>query len=279
MAPIIEITNVTKTYGKHRGVDGLSFRVEEGDIFAFLGPNGAGKSTTIRSMLGMLQYEGDIRIMGKDVRIQKTEILKETGYMPSEAMFYPSMKVKDVIRFAADMHKRDCREEAGRLCERLQVDVNKKIQELSLGNRKKVSIICAMQHAPRLLVLDEPTSGLDPLMQDTFFQLLKETNVKGTTCFLSSHVLSEVKKYCRNAAIIREGRILKVDSVENLSHTNLRLIKVWKDGKEEHFTHEGAMAELLTRLKNMEPDDVLIEEPSLEEMFMQFYEDRSGIKR
>ena len=144
MAHIIEIENVTKTYGKHRGVDDISFAVEEGDIFAFLGPNGAGKSTTIRSMLGMLKYEGNIRVLGMDARTQKTEILKEVGYMPSESMFYPTMKVKDVIRFAADMRGKDCSEEAERLCEKLQVDTGKKIQELSLGNRKKVSIVCAM---------------------------------------------------------------------------------------------------------------------------------------
>lgn len=272
MAHIIQIENVTKTYGKHRGVDDISFSVEEGDIFAFLGPNGAGKSTTIRSMLGMLQYEGEIRILGMDARTQKTEILKEVGYMPSEVMFYPTMKVKDVIRFAADMRGKDCSEEAGRLCEKLQVDRNKRIQELSLGNRKKLSIVCAMQHEPKLLILDEPTSGLDPLMQDIFFQLLQEANQKGTTCFLSSHVLSEVKKYCRNAAIIKEGKILKVDAVEQLSRTNLRMVKVWKDGKEEHFTHDGPMKELIQKLSVMEPEDVLIEEPSLDEIFMQYYE-------
>ena len=272
MAKIIEIHNVTKTYGKYRVVDNISLGVEEGDMFAFLGPNGAGKSTTIRSMLGMLQYEGDIRILGKDARTQKTEILKEIGYMPSEAMFYPAMKVMDVIRFAADMHKKDCDKEAERLCERLQVDTRKKIQELSLGNRKKVSIVCAMQHEPRLLILDEPTSGLDPLMQDMFFQLLQEANQKGVTCFLSSHVLSEVKKYCRKAAIIKEGKILRVDTVENLSHTNMRLVKVWKDGKEEHFSHHGDMKALLQRLTAMEPEDVLIEEPSLEELFIQYYD-------
>lgn len=271
MEHIIEIKNVTKTYGKHRGVENISFSVKKGDIFAFLGPNGAGKSTIIRSMLGMLQYEGNISIMGLDVRSQKEQILQKVGYMPSEAMFYSAMKVKDVIRFAADMHKKDCSEEAGRLCETLQVDMGKKIQELSLGNRKKVSIVCAMQHEPLLLVLDEPTSGLDPLMQETFFQLLQETNGKGTTCFLSSHILSEVKKYCQNAAIIKEGKLLRVDTVENLSKTNLRVVKVWKDGREEQFTHDGAMKELINKLAVMEPEDVLIEEPSLEEIFMQYY--------
>ncbi len=273
MSNIIEIQNLTKHYGKNRGVEDISFHVQEGDMFAFLGPNGAGKSTTIRAMLGMIGFEqGHIRIMGKDAFREKKAVLQETGYMPSEAMFYPGMRVGEVIRFAADMRGLDCTEEAARLCDRLQVDTGKRIRELSLGNRKKVSIVCAMQHKPKLLVLDEPTSGLDPLMQEVFFQLLLEANGKGTTCFLSSHVLSEVKKYCRNAAIIKDGQILKVDSVEHLSHTGLRRVKVWKNGREESFTHTGSTAELLQKLIAMEPEDLLIEEPSLEELFMRYYQ-------
>ena len=190
--PILRMENMTMQFGGVVAVNNLSLQVNPGEIVALIGPNGAGKSTAIRSMLGMLQYEGDIRILGMDARTQKTEILKEVGYMPSEASFYPTMKVKDVIRFAADMHRKDCSEEAGRLCEKLQVDTRKKIQELSLGNRKKVSIVCALQHQPKLLILDEPTSGLDPLMQDIFFRLLQEANKKGVTCFLSSHVLGGV---------------------------------------------------------------------------------------
>lgn len=273
MGNIIEIQNLTKYYSKYRGVEDVCFQVQEGDIFAFLGPNGAGKSTTIRAMLGMIGYErGSIHVLGKDVQRDKKEILREVGYMPSEAMFYPGMRVKEVIRFAADMRGMDRHQEAERLCEQLQIDTKKRIQELSLGNRKKVSIVCAMQHQPRLLVLDEPTSGLDPLMQETFFKLLQEANRGGATCFLSSHVLSEVKKYCHNAAIIKKGRVLKVDTVENLSHTKLRQVRVWKDGREESFSYTGAMPELLQKLTAMAPEDVLIEEPSLEELFLQYYE-------
>ena len=273
MNNIIEIQGLTKSYGKHRGVEDISFAVKEGDMFAFLGPNGAGKSTTIRAMLGMIRMDsGTIRLLGRDAVKEKTEILKQIGYMPSEAMFYPNSKVKEIIRFAADMRGMNCGEEAKRLCERLQVDVEKQIRELSLGNRKKVSIVCAMQHKPKLLVLDEPTSGLDPLMQETFFELLEEANKQGTTCFLSSHILSEVKKYCKNAAIIKNGKVLRVDSVESLTHTGLRLVKVVKDGKEDSFSYTGTMPELLRRLEAMEPEDVLIEEPSLEELFMKYYE-------
>ncbi|MBQ2532087.1 MAG: ABC transporter ATP-binding protein, partial [Lachnospiraceae bacterium] len=156
----IEINHLTKHYGKHRGVEDVSFSVEAGDIFGFLGPNGAGKSTTIRSMLGFLQYEGEIRILGMDARKDHERILREVGYMPSEAMFYPSMRVRDVIRFSAEVRGMDCKQEAKMLCDRLKVDVDRKINELSLGNRKKVSIVCAMQHKPKLFIFDEPTSGL-----------------------------------------------------------------------------------------------------------------------
>lgn len=269
----MEIKDLTKTYGKKRGVRNISFAVEEGDIFGFLGPNGAGKSTTIRSMLGMLHFtEGQIRLLQMDVKKQQKEILGQVGYMPSEAFIYPAMKVKEAIRFAAQARKRDCTKEAKRLCEILEMDVERKIGELSLGNRKKVSIVCAMQHKPKLLILDEPTSGLDPLMQEAFFQLLLEYNRQGTTVFLSSHVLSEVKKYCRHAAIVKEGALIRTDTVENLSRTNLRRVKVRERGQEREFIHEGGVKELLARLNQMEPEDVLIEELPLEEIFMHYYE-------
>ncbi|XCP86317.1 ABC transporter ATP-binding protein [Roseburia hominis] len=272
---VIEIRNLTKFYGKHRGVQNVSMKVEKGDIFGFLGPNGAGKSTTIRSMLGLLRFQkGEIRLLGKDAVKENKEILREVGYMPSEAMFYPNMKVKEVIRFAAQARGLHCEKEADRICEMLEVDREKKVRELSLGNRKKVSIVCAMQHKPRLLVLDEPTSGLDPLMQEVFFKLILEYNRQGTTCFLSSHVLSEVKRYCRNAAIIREGVVIRQDTVENLTRTNVRKVKVRHDGKEERFVYTGEMGELLQRLGKMNVEDLLIEEPSLDEVFMHYYDSK-----
>lgn len=269
----IEIEGLTKTYGKKRGVNQISLTVKEGDIFGFLGPNGAGKSTTIRSMLGMLHYqEGDIRILQMDAVKQQKEILRQVGYMPSEAMFYPSMKVKEVIRFAARARAMDCAREAEKICSLLEVDGEKRIEELSLGNRKKVSIVCAMQHKPRLLILDEPTSGLDPLMQEAFFQLIMEYNKEGTTCFLSSHVLSEVKSYCNNVAIIKEGAIIKADTVSNLSKSNMRRVFVRAEGQEKEFVYTGDMGELIHKLDGMRIEDVLIKEPSLEELFIHYYE-------
>ncbi len=247
--------------------------MEQGDIFGFLGPNGAGKSTTIRSLLGLIRFqEGRASILGMDVKSQVKEILKEVGYMPSEAMFYPSMRIKDVIRFAADMRKRDCSKEAEMLCERLMIDQNKKIEELSLGNRKKVSIVCAMQHKPKLFIFDEPTSGLDPLMQAEFFKLVLEYNRQGTTCFLSSHVLSEVKKYCRHAAIIREGELICTDTVENLTKTNTKRIHMIKDGVEENFVYKGNLNELFAGFAGHDIEDIVIEEPELDEIFIHYYQ-------
>lgn len=269
----IEIKNLTKTYGKKRGVDYISLSVEEGDIFGFLGPNGAGKSTTIRSMLGLLRFQkGEIRLLQMDTVKQQKEILKQVGYMPSEAAFYPSMRAKEVIKFAAAARNIDCVKEAERLCRILEVDGEKKIEELSLGNRKKISIVCAMQHKPKLLILDEPTSGLDPLMQEAFFQLLMEYNGQGCTCFLSSHVLSEVKSYCKNAAIIKEGKIIKTDTVSNLSKSNMRRVFVRANGQEKEFVYTGDMKELIHKLDGMAVEDVLINEPSLEELFIHYYE-------
>lgn len=214
MSSVVEIKNLTKSYGKNRGVIDVSLSIEEGDIFGFLGPNGAGKSTTIRSMLGFLKINsGEIKILGMDSVKEHEEILKNVGYMPSEAWFYDSMKVKDVIKYAADVRGLDCSVEAEKLCERLKVDKEKKIKQLSYGNRKKVSIVCAMQHRPKLFIFDEPTGGLDPLMQRTFFELVGEYVDEGATCLLSTHVLTEVNKYCRHAAIMREGRLSMLDDV------------------------------------------------------------------
>jgi len=214
VSSVVEIKNLTKSYGKNRGVENVALSIEEGDIFGFLGPNGAGKSTTIRSMLGFLRINsGEIKILGLDSVKDHEEILKNVGYMPSEAWFYDSMKVKDVIKYAADVRGLDCSEEAEKLCERLKVDKEKKIKQLSYGNRKKVSIVCAMQHRPKLFIFDEPTGGLDPLMQRTFFELVSEYVDEGATCLLSTHVLTEVNKYCKHAAIMREGRLSLLEDV------------------------------------------------------------------
>lgn len=283
----IMTNNLTKFYGKARGIADVSLTVEEGDFFGFIGPNGAGKSTTIRTLLGLIAPTGgSAEIFGKDICRQRTEILADIGYLPSETMFYGGMRVKDVLRLSARLRKADCSGEAEKLCERLELDTSRKIDELSLGNRKKVGIVCALQHRPKLYILDEPTSGLDPLMQREFYSLLKERNEEGATVFLSSHVLSEVQRYCKHAAVIREGRLLACDSVENLGHTgakrvtlrgvtavpeleHIRDVKTSAEGVS--FLYSGKADRLIKELSKLPLTDITIAEPDLEEIFMHYY--------
>ncbi len=283
----ITMKNLTKYYGKSRGIIDVSLAVKEGDFFGFIGPNGAGKSTTIRTLLGLVSATGgSAAIFGKEVGRQNKEILSEVGYLPSETMFYSGMRVREVICLSADLRKQDCSREAGELCERLELDTSRKIEELSLGNRKKVGIVCALQHRPRLYILDEPTSGLDPLMQREFYQILAKRNEEGATVFLSSHVLSEVQRYCRHAAVIREGRLLVSDSVENLGHAGVRRVAlrgvselpglkdmkdVKRNGDAVSFLYSGSPKQLLTSLSKLPLTDVTIAEPDLEEVFLHYY--------
>ena len=218
---MIYMKNLTKTYGRARGVTDLTLHVPAGSCFGFIGPNGAGKSTTIRTLLGLIApTSGSAEVMGLDCVRDRTAILAQVGYMPSEAAFYPEMRVSQVIRLSADLRKKDCRAEAAELCRDLELDTRKKIRELSLGNRKKVSIVCAMQHRPRLYVLDEPTSGLDPLVQRAFWSQVERRRHEGAAVFLSSHVLYEVQRYCDRAAIIREGRLVVEGTTEELDIEN-----------------------------------------------------------
>ena len=218
---MIQIDHLTKTYGRARGVTDLTLHVPEGGCFGFIGPNGAGKSTTIRTLLGLLSpTAGSAEVLGLDCVRQRNAILAQVGYMPSEAMFYPDMRVGQVIRLSADLRKKDCRAQAAALCETLELDARKRIRELSLGNRKKVSIVCAMQHRPRLYILDEPTSGLDPLVQRAFWSELETRRREGATVFLSSHVLYEVQRYCGRAAILREGRLVVEGTTQELDIEN-----------------------------------------------------------
>lgn len=288
----IETNGLTKFYGKSRGIVNLDLTVKEGEFFGFIGPNGAGKSTTIRTLLGLIKPSGgNARIFGRDIISQKESILSEVGYLPSEAVFYPSMRVKDVIKFSADLRKTDCKREAAKLCERLDLDTSKKVDELSFGNRKKVAIVCALQHNPRLLILDEPTGGLDPLMQREFFAILRERNEQGTSIFLSSHVLSEIQRNCNRAAIIREGKIIACDSVEALSDTSTKKVIIHGDidisslscvrsiqqNKDSvSFLYSGDLNLLMKVLSQNDIKDISISEPDLEEIFLHYYSDKNA---
>ena len=285
---VIQISNLTKFYGKQRGIIDLNLNVREGEFFGFIGPNGAGKSTTIRTLLGLISpSSGNAKILGLDILKEKNKILSDIGYLPSEAVFYSGMKVKDILNLSAELRKRDCSAEAKILCERLQLDINRKVEELSFGNRKKVAIVSALQHQPKVLILDEPTSGLDPLMQREFFKILSERNEKGVTVFLSSHVLSEIQRNCTRAAIIRDGRIIACDSVEALSKTSARRITVHgqaqldklegiRDMEETDgvlsFLYGGDIKQLLHTLSTGNITDLSISEPDLEEIFLHYYQ-------
>lgn len=287
MMNAIQTDNLTKYYGRHRGIENICLSVEEGDFFGFIGPNGAGKSTTIRTLLGLLSPTGgDAHIFGKNIVRDKLDILADVGYLPSEASFYNGMRVKDVLAFSARLRKKDCKKEAAALCERLSLDPDRKISELSLGNRKKVGIVLALQHRPHLYILDEPTSGLDPLMQQEFYQLLRERNEAGATVFLSSHILSEVSRYCRHAAVIRDGSILVSDSIENLGHTGVKRVTLqgvssvpaidgisdesFSDGC-ARFLYSGDQGGLIRALAAVPFTDISITDPDFEEIFLHYY--------
>ena len=283
----IETDLLTKYYGESRGIIDVSLSVDEGDFFGFIGPNGAGKSTFIRTLLGLISpTSGKAEIFGRDIVKCKIDNLRDIGYLPSETAFYSGMRVRDVLDFAAKMRGVDCTEESRRLCERFDLDVSRKVDELSLGNKKKVGIVCALQHKPRLYILDEPTSGLDPLMQKEFFSILKKRNEDGATVFLSSHVLSEIQKNCRHAAVIREGRILLTDSVSSLAHTGVKRVSLRgvtspcelagaTDVKRENdtvsFLFSGDVSVLMANLARESFADINITDPELDEIFMHYY--------
>lgn len=289
---VIEIKNLTKTYGKARGISNISFNVEEGEIFGFIGPNGAGKSTTIRTLLSLIYpTKGSATIFGKDSVKYAPEIKKEIGYLPSEVFYYDNMKVKDLLKYSASFYKKDCTKRIHELAEIMNLDLNKKIEDLSLGNKKKVGIVQGLLHEPKLIILDEPTSGLDPLMQQKFFELLQEENKKGATILFSSHILSEVQKLCNRVAIIKEGQLVTVEKISTLQENNYKKIKIETKTKLglDYFNLEGInklevkdnmisflfrgnINDILKKITEIEITNLWIEEPDLEEIFMHYYE-------
>ena len=283
----IETQHLTKFYGTSRGIVDVTLTVKEGDMFGFIGPNGAGKSTLIRTLLGLISpTSGSARVLSMDIVKDKTEILRKVGYLPAEVDFYHGMKVGELLALSAKIRNVDCKIERAYLCERLELDTAKRIDQLSLGNRKKVGIVAALQHKPSLYILDEPTSGLDPLMQKEFYTILKERNDEGATVFLSSHVLSEIGRYCKSAAVIREGNILVADRVDRLGHTGVKRVTLRgaatmpaienvKDVKIENdtvnFLYGGKATELFRELATLSFEDVTVCDPDLDEVFLHYY--------
>ena len=283
----IEIDNLTKTYGKHRGVENVCLCVKEGEWFGFIGPNGAGKSTTIRTLLGLIKpTDGECKVNGFDSWKMRESIMKDVGYLPSEAIFYPEMSVKETLDYALSFFNKNDTKRQNELCQRFQLDTKRKIGELSYGNRKKVGIVASLQHSPSILILDEPTGGLDPLMQREFFLILEEEHKKGKTIFMSSHILSEIEHHAQTAAFIRDGKIILKKEVSEIPKTSARrvnlrgridvdgisgikeLIKT-KDGMSFLFSGESKV--LIDALNKGEVKDFTVTEPDLEEVFLHYY--------
>jgi ABC-2 type transport system ATP-binding protein len=286
----IEISNLTKYYGKARGIIDVSLEVREGEIFGFIGPNGAGKSTTIRLLCSLIYpSSGSATIFGKDVIKYGPEVRRDIGYLPGEVFYYDRMKVIDLLEYSASFFKKDCTKRLHELAEIMELDLGRRIDDLSYGNKKKVGIVQGLLHQPKLLLLDEPTSGLDPLMQQKFFDLIVEENKKGATVFFSSHILAEVQKMCGRVAIIREGEIVKIEDIKTLQHDNYKKIRVMaQDLDERRFAVEGVTnlakddgavsffykgdINVITRIISAKAiSDLTIEEPTLEEIFMHYY--------
>jgi len=288
---VIEFNKLTKFYGEVKGCEDVDFNVKEGEIFGFIGPNGAGKSTTIRTMLSLIYpTSGSVTIFGKDAIEFGHEVRMDIGYLPSEIFYYDKMKVIDLLNYSASFYDIDCSERIQELARIMELDLNRRIQDLSYGNKKKVGIVQGLLHSPKLIILDEPTSGLDPLMQQKFFNLISDENKNGATVLFSSHILSEVQQLCDRVAIIKDGNIVSIQDVKALQHDNYKKFTIRgknlnnskfnidgvsnleeRDDKVKFF-FKGNVNEIVAIISKLELSDVLIEEPTLEEIFMHYYE-------
>ena len=288
---IIEVSNLTKYYRKARGIVDVSFSEEEGEIFGFIGPNGAGKSTTIRLLLSLIHpTSGTGQVFGKDVTKHGPEIRRDIGYLPSEVYYYEGMKVKELLKYSASFYDCDCTQRIKELSDIMELEQNRRISDLSYGNKKKVGIVQGLLHSPKLLFLDEPTAGLDPLMQRNFFDLIRKENTRGVTVFFSSHILGEVQRLCTRVAIIREGKIAEISDIRSLQQNNYKKFHVTAEGltpaafdlpgvtnlqiedSTVNFFFKGDINMVLQKISGVQVADLTIEEPTLEEIFMHYYE-------
>ena len=287
----VETNKLTKYYGKSLGIEDVSFKIEDGEIFGFIGPNGAGKSTTIRLLLSLIRpTSGSAAIFGKDITKYGPELRRDIGYLPSEVFYYDRMKVIDLLNYSASFYPGDHTKRINELVQLMELELNRRIEDLSYGNRKKVGIVQGLLHSPKLLFLDEPTSGLDPLMQHKFFELVRKENARGVTVFFSSHILGEVQRLCNRVAIIKEGKIVEISDIATLQKNNYKKVQVAAAGLETkqfdmpgvtniednngavRFLFKGDINTLTHKIAGMQLTDVTIEEPTLEEIFMHYYE-------
>lgn len=287
---IIKINKLTKNYGKNRGIKNIELEIKDGEIYGFIGPNGAGKSTTIKTLLNFIfPTSGSAEILNKDIVKESKEIKEFTSYVPSEVRYYSEVKVKDLLNYAASFFKEYDKEYVKELCDELEVELDKKIGELSLGNKKKIAIVQALLSNPKVIILDEPTNGLDPLIQQKLFKILVKEKAKGKTIFLSSHNLTEVEKFCDRVAVIKDGQIVDILDLKNMNRdlgqrvilksNNIDMKKIEEVsesikivGEEIQFIYKGKVNELINLLSKYNLEKLLIEEVNLEETFLNYYE-------
>ena len=287
--PILEIKNLTKYYGNTLGVKNLNLTLNEGEIFGFIGPNGAGKSTTIRSIMNLInKTSGTVLLNGEELTKDNANLKAIIGYLPSEIHLYEDLTVNQMLNYHESFYHQNIHKRRKELVKRLKLDETKKIEDLSIGNSKKLGIILALMHEPKLLILDEPTSGLDPIMQQTFYELLKEEKAKGTTIFYSTHILSEISKICDRVGIIKDGTLLKIEKVEEIQKKELTYIKVesasidsiikdlkldptLKENNTIKFKNTISSDKLIKTLSKYKIDKILIEEATIEDIFLHYY--------
>ncbi len=290
---ILEIKNLKKYYGKARGVEDVSFSVKKGEIFGFIGPNGSGKSTTIRTALSLIfPTSGEIKIFGLDSIKDRSIIAEKIGYLPAEVFYYDNMKVKDLLEYSASFYKTDSSEKRKILCNKLELDINKKIDDLSLGNKKKVGIVQGLQHSPELIILDEPTSGLDPLMQQVFFDIVETENKNGATVLFSSHILTEVKRLSDRIGIIKEGKMIDIGTLDSLKLNNYKEVVITaehnvldeinklglsndliKRKNTVKFNYYDDINKLIKVLSSIDVKDISINQPTVENLFMDYFKE------
>lgn len=286
---ILEIINLKKYYGNVRGIEDISIKLKRGEAYGFIGPNGAGKSTTIRALMSLINpTSGMILIDGKKLDKNDLELKKIIGYLPSEIYLYDDLTVKEILDFHESFYEKNINKRRKQLVKLLKLDENKKIEDLSLGNLKKLGIILALMHEPKILILDEPTSGLDPIMQNVFYEILLEEKKKETTILYSTHILSEVSKICDRIGIIKEGKIVREDTVENIEKNNMTYLtiesididKIKKDLNlkivSEHnnsvkFINDLNSNKLINIISKYNINKLLIEEMTIEDLFMEYY--------
>jgi ABC-type multidrug transport system ATPase subunit len=297
MTPVIETEMLTKSFGRHRGIVDVDLEVREGETFGFLGPNGAGKTTTIRTLLDLLRpTSGRARIFGIETTVDPIAIHRRIGYLPGELALYDNLSGGETISYFAALRGGVDRAYQASLIERLEVDPDRRFKHYSKGNKQKIALVIALQHRPDLLILDEPTSGLDPLVQQTFFALIREAKSEGRTVFISSHILSEVERTCDRVAIIREGRLTRVDRTDALRdlahhHVEIRFADappvgefgslpnvsdLAVEGRTLRLRVSGPITPVLAAAVRHDLLDLVSREPSLEETFLAEYGREAG---